>query len=87
MSNTSQQPLREHVQQTLENYFNHLDGEAPRNLYQTVLGEVEQPLLEFILQHTEGNQSQAADILGINRNTLRKKIRHYSLSHLTNREN
>ena len=51
----------------------------PGNLYEMVLGEVEQPLLKAVLDFTRGNQSKAADVLGINRGTLRKKLKEYGL--------
>ena len=62
------------VRRTLERYFNDLDGETPTGVYDMVIQCVEKPLLEVILDHTGGNQTVAADILGMNRNTLRKKI-------------
>ena len=48
-------------------------------LYELVMGQVEKPLISRVLQHTKNNQSQAAEILGINRNTLRKKIHEFNL--------
>jgi Fis family transcriptional regulator, factor for inversion stimulation protein len=64
---------------TLEQYFLDLDGESPSAVYEMVLRCVEKPMLEVIMSRTSGNQSQAADILGINRNTLRKKLTDYQL--------
>jgi Fis family transcriptional regulator, factor for inversion stimulation protein len=64
---------------TLEQYFLDLDGESPSAVYEMVLRCVERPMLEVIMGRTEGNQSQAAEILGINRNTLRKKLTEYQL--------
>lgn len=64
---------------TLEQYFLDLDGENPSAVYEMVLRCVEKPMLEVIMARTLGNQSQAADILGINRNTLRKKLTEYQL--------
>ena len=52
---------------------------APENLYQTLLAEIEPPLIEEVLKSTGGNQSRAADMLGITRNTLRSKMRRYSI--------
>jgi Fis family transcriptional regulator, factor for inversion stimulation protein len=72
-------PLRECVQSALETYFEHLGDESPRKLYELVLNEVEPPLLQAVLRYTRGNQSKAAEVLGINRGTLRKKLRAYSL--------
>lgn len=63
----------------LEQYFLDLDGEAPCALYDMVLARVEKPLLVAVLARVEGNQTKAADMLGINRNTLRKKLQIYGL--------
>ncbi len=71
--------LRECVALALREYLKHLDGHPPGNLYQMVLQEMEAPLLEAALQHTGGNQSHAAEILGISRGTLRKKLKLYGL--------
>jgi Fis family transcriptional regulator len=78
-SESSNKPLRECITSALQNYFHHLDGHHPDNLYQMVLAEMEAPLLKAVLDYTGGNQSQAAMILGINRGTLRKKLRQYDL--------
>lgn len=72
-------PLRFHVQQAVEQYFVELEGETATNLYQTILHEVEKPLLEVVLEQTQGNQSKTAQILGLNRGTLRKKMQQYGL--------
>ena len=71
--------LRECITTTLENYFRDMDGHTPRDLYEMVLTEVERPLLETVMKHTRSNQSKAAEILGINRSTLRKKLTQYGL--------
>ena len=63
------------VRRSVEDYFTHLDGEKPASVYDLVLRHVEKPLLETVLKQACGNQSLAAEFLGINRNTLRKKIR------------
>ena len=63
----------------LETYFNDLDGETPTDVYNMVLKSVERPMLEVILKQAEGNQTLAAQMLGINRNTLRKKITEHQL--------
>ena len=73
------QPLCGCIKTSLELYFNDLDGHPPKDLYQMVLQEVEKPLLEAVLRHTRGNQTKAAEILGINRTTLRKKLDIYGL--------
>ena len=75
----ARQPLRQCVRHALENYFAHLDGHETRGLHRMVMEEVETPLLEAVLSHTQGNQSRAAEVLGINRGTLRKKLRDYNL--------
>ncbi len=63
------------VRHFLETYFEHHEGNLPcSGLYQTVLQEIERPLIEVTLKAAEGNQKRASEILGINRNTLRKKI-------------
>ena len=72
-------PLRRHTEDALQNYFASLNGDSPGELYDLVLGEVEQPLFKAVMEYTHGNQSQAAGILGINRGTLRKKLKTYSL--------
>ena len=68
------------VNESLEDYFTHLDGQPPHAIYDMVLGCVEKPVLEFILNKVSGNQSKAAEILGLNRNTLRKKMVEYGLN-------
>lgn len=72
--------LADAIEESLEDYFIHLDGQPPHAIYDMVLGCVEKPMLEFILNKVGGNQSKAAEILGLNRNTLRKKMAQYSLS-------
>lgn len=67
------------IRSALTQYLNDLDGENPGNIYELVMQQVEAPLLELILQHVEGNQSKAAECLGINRGTLRKKLKTYDL--------
>jgi Fis family transcriptional regulator len=68
------------MRRSLNRYFKDLDGETPSEIYSMVLGAMEKPLLVFILDRSEGNQTRAAEMLGINRNTLRKKMREYGLS-------
>jgi Fis family transcriptional regulator len=72
-------PLRSLTEQALDDYFASLNGHAPGHLYDLVLREVEEPLFRAVLDYSEGNQSRAADILGINRGTLRKKLRVYGI--------
>jgi Fis family transcriptional regulator len=67
------------IQCMLEAYFRDLEGEMPSNIYDMVLKSVERPMLEVTLRQAGGNQTLAAGMLGINRNTLRKKITEYRL--------
>jgi Fis family transcriptional regulator, factor for inversion stimulation protein len=73
------QPLHDSVRQALESYFMQLKGQAPTNLYEMVLAEVEVPLLEAVMEYTKGNQSRAAILLGLSRGTLRKKLKIYGM--------
>ncbi|MDZ7852487.1 MAG: DNA-binding transcriptional regulator Fis [Halomonas sp.] len=72
-------PLREAVEASLSRYFDHLDGSSVTDLYAMVMAEVEAPLLASVLDHTQGNQTRAAEMLGLNRGTLRKKLKHHGL--------
>ena len=67
------------VEGALENYFRDLDGEKPSAIYDMVLRRCERPMLEVVLKQAAGNQTLAAEMLGINRNTLRKKLVDYKL--------
>jgi Factor for inversion stimulation Fis, transcriptional activator len=67
------------IRGALETYFLDLDGETPTDIYNMVLRSVERPMLEITLQQARGNQTLAAEMLGINRNTLRKKITEHQL--------
>jgi Fis family transcriptional regulator len=78
-ASNSKKPLCKHTEDALNNYFASLNGDRPGELYDLVLGEVERPLFTAVMDYTGGNQSQAAGILGINRGTLRKKLKAYSL--------
>ena len=77
--NKTKEPLRECVRAALDNYFGYLDGHQTADLYQLVLAEVEQPLIETVMKYAEGNQTRAAALLGISRSTLRKKLTIYKL--------
>lgn len=66
--------IAECVRHSLERYFRDLDGEAPSGLYDMVLRQMERPMLEVVMREAEGNQTRAADMLGMNRNTLRRKL-------------
>jgi Fis family transcriptional regulator, factor for inversion stimulation protein len=68
------------VLRSLHEYFANLDGAKPHALHELVLQAVERPLLQFAMQRANGNQSAAAELLGINRNTLRKKLTDYRLN-------
>ena len=72
-------PLRDLTEQALKGYLDSLNGHQPGALYDLVMGEVEPPLFKAVLEYTRGNQSRAADVLGINRGTLRKKLKAYRL--------
>lgn len=79
-SDNENHPLSHYVSSSLERYFDSLNGSAPPcDLYQMVLEQVEKPLLEHVLEYSRGNQSRAAEVLGINRGTLRKKLRTYAI--------
>ena len=80
INNHTNHTLSDHVRQSVENYFAHLNGHDSSGLYQLVLTEVEKPLLETALKHSDFNQSKAAKILGLSRSTLRKKLEHYGIS-------
>ena len=71
--------LRDSVEKAVSNYFKHLDGQDVSNVYEMVLAEVEAPLLEVVMKYTRHNQTRAANILGLNRGTLRKKLKQYGL--------
>ncbi len=71
--------LRDHIKKALLDYFQTLEGIEFSNLYDLVLTEIEIPLLETVMHHTEGNQSRAAQWLGITRATLRKLLKKYNL--------
>jgi len=66
--------LAECVQRALDRYFRDLEGEQPCAIYDMVLKAVEKPMLETVMRRADGNQTVAAELLGINRNTLRKKL-------------
>ncbi len=67
------------VKHSIRRYLYELEGSEPHDMYAMVLRQIEQPLLETVLEHTRGNQSRAAEYLGLNRGTLRKKLRLYDL--------
>jgi len=73
------QPIRRSVRSALELYLDDLNGHKVDDLYHVVLSEVEPAILDVVMGYVEGNQSQAAEMLGISRGTLRKKLRQYDL--------
>ena len=73
------QPIEECVRENLESYFRDLGGETPNGMYNMLVRLVEKPLLEVVMLQAEHNQSRAAEWLGLNRNTLRKKLLEHKL--------
>jgi len=71
--------IAECVRRTLNRYFRDLDGQAPHAVYDMVLRCAEKPMLEVVMKQANGNQTVAAEMLGINRNTLRRKLTDYDL--------
>ena len=72
-------PLSHYVATCLDHYFDNLNGEQPSGLYRLVLEQVEEPLLCAVMSYCGGNQTKAAETLGLNRGTLRKKLRQHGL--------
>jgi len=72
-------PLREHVQATIRQYLEDMGSTEPEHVYRKLLAEIEPPLIEEVLRYADGNQSRSARILGMTRNTLRSKLRQYSI--------
>ena len=75
----SKDNIQDIVKKSLEKYFRDLGEQQPSNVYEMVVFTVEKPILEAVMDRAGGNQSLAADILGINRNTLRKKLQQHGL--------
>lgn len=75
----SKHSLRDEVKKALHHYFSTLDGANASNLYHLVIAEIEPALLETIMHYAKGNQSKAAQWLGLNRGTLRKLLEKYDL--------
>ncbi len=67
------------VEKSLDEYFRRLDGEPPHGIYEMVITHVERAVIENVMTRTNGNQTQAADMLGMNRNTLRSKLAKYKI--------
>jgi len=79
----STSPIRECLRNALNEYFDRLNGHDPKDLYEIVMKEIEPPLLETTLKRTGGNQTKAAKYLGMNRSTLRKKLKQYGINDIT----
>ncbi len=75
----SKENIQEVVQRSLEDYFNDLGEQRPSNIYDMMLATVEKPVLSVVMERAGNNQSHAAEMLGINRNTLRKKLQQHGL--------
>ena len=75
----SKKHIEECVRASLEQYFKDLRGAEPHSVHDMVMLTVEKPMLEVVMKHAEGNQSKAAEWLGINRNTLRRKLLDHKL--------
>jgi Fis family transcriptional regulator len=76
---TPPQTLRDNVHQSMTSYFKQLDGQPVTDVYQMVLSEIEAPLFESVMNYTKDNQTKASELLGLNRGTLRKKLKQYGL--------
>jgi Fis family transcriptional regulator len=71
--------LSKNVRIAVENYFADLDGHEARNIYDLFIEQVEKPMFEVVMQVTRGNITKAAEILGLNRGTLRSRLKKYGL--------
>jgi Fis family transcriptional regulator len=76
---TGEMSLRHHAETALEAYFEKLNGHRPAGLYALVIQEIEEPLFRAVMAYVDGNQCRAAEVLGINRGTLRRKLEEYGL--------
>ena len=79
MSAMKENEIASCIRKAISGYLDDLDGEKPGHIYSMVINSVEKPLIEVAIQHTKGNQTQAADLLGINRNTIRQKMKQYQI--------
>ena len=75
----SKRHIEECIRDSLEAYFKDLRGAEPHSMHEMIMNTVEKPLLDVVLKHADGNQSRAAEWLGINRNTLRRKLLDHKL--------
>ena len=78
-NHNSDKPLHQCVADVMTSYFEKLEGHPTDDLYKMVMAEVEEPLFRSVMEYTRGNQSKASELLGINRGTLRKKLKQYGL--------
>ena len=76
---TTENEISRCIRKAVDVYIHDLEGEKPLPLHEMVLRSAEIPLIEIVLKHAEGNQTFAAELLGINRNTLRNKIKQYRI--------
>ncbi len=79
MTTVDESELAACVRRQLQKYFQDLDGEPATRIYDMVMHSVEKPLIQVVLDQAAGNQSRAAEMLGINRNTLRKKMQQHGI--------
>lgn len=77
--NGQSKTLKQSVHSSLNDFFAELEGQPVTGLYEMVLSEIEQPLLDVVMKHAKDNQTKASEILGLNRGTLRKKLKQYDL--------
>jgi Fis family transcriptional regulator, factor for inversion stimulation protein len=75
----TRKPIDDCIRSALEQYFEDLRGTEPHAVHDMIMAAVEKPMLDVVMAHAEGNQSKAAEWLGINRNTLRRKLRDHRL--------
>ena len=71
--------LSQMVRRAIDGYFEDLDGHDASDMYELVISQVEKPLFESVMQHTRGNITKAAEVLGMNRGTLRSRLKKYGL--------
>ena len=79
LQKSKNKPLSEQVRKAMKKYFATLGDAVPANIYEMVMTEVEPELLKAVMKYTNFNQSKAANVLGLNRATLRKKLHRYNI--------
>lgn len=79
---SKQSPIDDVVTKSLERYLKDLEGMDPQPIYKMVMNAVERPMLQVVMRHAENNQVRASEMLGINRNTLRKKLQSHGIDQL-----